>query len=61
MTSDVVARVFEPFFSTRLTGRGLGLPAALGVVRGHRGAITIDSTPGVGTRVTVWLPHEGDR
>jgi signal transduction histidine kinase len=61
MTPAVVARVFEPFFSTRLTGRGLGLPAALGVVRGHGGAITIDSTPGSGTRVSVWLPHRGER
>jgi signal transduction histidine kinase len=56
MTPDVVARVFEPFFSTRLTGRGLGLPAALGVVRGHGGAMTIDSAPGAGTRVAVLLP-----
>lgn len=56
MPASVLERVFEPFFSTRLTGRGLGLPAALGVVRGHKGAITIDSTPGAGTRVTVLLP-----
>ena len=53
---EVLARVFEPFYSTRLTGRGLGLPAALGIVRGHKGALTIDSVLGQGTRVAVFLP-----
>jgi hypothetical protein len=38
MTSEVQSRLFEPYFSTRATGRGLGLPATLGVLRGHRGA-----------------------
>ena len=46
IASDTAARIFEPFFSTRLTGRGLGLPAALGIVRGHRGAIGVESLPG---------------
>jgi PAS domain S-box-containing protein len=49
-------RVFEPFFTTKFTGRGLGLPAALGIVRGHRGAIRVESAPEKGTRVAVALP-----
>ncbi|MGO9289536.1 MAG: response regulator [Polyangia bacterium] len=49
-------RVFEPFFSTKFTGRGLGMAAVLGIVRGHKGAIHIASEPGKGTTVTVLLP-----
>jgi signal transduction histidine kinase len=56
MSSETLVRLFEPFFSTRLTGRGLGLSAALGIVRGHGGAIGIESAPGEGTRVRVLLP-----
>jgi signal transduction histidine kinase len=56
MSREVSARIFEPFFSTRLAGRGLGLPAALGIVRGHSGAIAVESSPGNGTRVRVLLP-----
>jgi signal transduction histidine kinase len=56
MSAETLGRLFEPFFSTRLTGRGLGLSAALGIVRGHGGAIGIESAPGEGTRVRVLLP-----
>lgn len=56
MAPDTQARMFEPFFSTRLAGRGLGLPAALGIVRGHAGAIAVASTAGAGTTVRVLLP-----
>jgi two-component system, cell cycle sensor histidine kinase and response regulator CckA len=56
MTSSVQSRIFEPFFSTKFTGRGLGLASVLGIVRGHRGAISVESVPDVGTTFTVYFP-----
>jgi len=56
MESEIVARIFDPFFSTKFTGRGLGLAAVLGIVRANRGAIRVESAPGDGTIVRVFLP-----
>ncbi|MDD2763119.1 MAG: PAS domain-containing protein [Opitutaceae bacterium] len=56
MDSETLRRMFEPFFTTKPRGRGLGLAAVQGIVRGHHGALHIRSTPGRGTTVRVLLP-----
>ncbi|HEX3595227.1 MAG TPA: ATP-binding protein, partial [Polyangiaceae bacterium] len=59
MPPETVTRVFDPFFTTKFKGRGLGMAAVLGIVRSHRGAISIDSREGQGTKVTVLWPIRG--
>ncbi len=56
MEASTLERVFDPFFSTKFTGRGMGMAAVRGVVRRAGGAVDIDSAPGEGTRVWVYLP-----
>ncbi len=53
---ETLARIFDPFFSTKFQGRGLGLPVVLGILRSHGGAICIDSKPGVGTTFRTYWP-----
>ena len=56
MAEQVRARAFEAFFSTRFTGRGLGLAAVHGIVRSHKGGVRILSAAGAGTTVELLLP-----
>jgi signal transduction histidine kinase len=57
--ADTLERIFEPFYSTKFTGRGLGLAAVLGIVRGHGAFLSVDSEPGVGTTFRVYFPVAG--
>lgn len=56
MDEATLARVFDPFFSTRLAGRGLGLAATLGIVHGHSGALSVASALGRGTTMRMYFP-----
>jgi len=53
---DSAGRIFEPFFSTKFTGRGLGLAVVLGVLRQHHGVLSFESAAGAGATFRIWLP-----
>ena len=55
ISDETLSRMFDPFFSTKDQGRGLGLAAVRGIVRSHQAALRVSSAPGQGTRFRVWL------
>ena len=59
MPPDVLAKVFEPFYSTKSTGSGLGLATTRKIVEAHHGAIDVQSEVGKGTKFTIRLPADG--
>jgi signal transduction histidine kinase len=56
MDADTLSKVFRAFYTTKQGGSGLGLPTARKIIEAHGGSIDIESTPGRGTKVTIWLP-----
>jgi PAS domain S-box-containing protein len=59
MTAETCSRMFDPFFSTREVGRGLGLAAVLGIVRAHEGALSVLTSPGEGSEFKLFFPKSG--
>ena len=56
MNPETEQRLFDPFFTTKATGRGLGMSAILGIVKGHKGAVMVDSVEHEGTTIRVFFP-----
>jgi len=56
MEPETLSKAFRAFYTTKQGGSGLGLPTARKIVEAHGGSIDIESTPGRGTKVTIWLP-----
>ena len=56
MDTGTLQRIFDPFFSTKFSGRGLGLAAVMGIVESHQGHIRIRTAPGEGTTFRILFP-----
>lgn len=55
-----IRSIFDPFYSTKFSGRGLGLSTVMGIVRGHQGCIWVKSAKNAGTRFQIFLPTCSD-
>jgi two-component system cell cycle sensor histidine kinase/response regulator CckA len=60
MDQEMMNQIFQPFFSTKATGTGIGLTTMLGIIQSHRGGVQVFSTPGAGTSFQVYLPAISD-
>jgi CheY-like chemotaxis protein len=56
IAAEAIPRIFDPFFSTKSAGRGLGLAAARGIIRGHKASVSVRSVPGTGTAFQMLFP-----
>lgn len=61
MNKETISNIFDPFFTTKEKGKGLGLSAVIGIIRGHRGGIKISSEPGKGTTFKILFPPGGKK
>ena len=61
MDEETKQRIFEPFYTTKFTGRGLGMSAVLGIIKAHNGALQLTSQVGCGTTFTVYLPVQSSK
>jgi signal transduction histidine kinase len=56
MNAETLGKIFQAFYTTKQGGSGLGLPTARKIIEAHGGTIDIETAPGRGTKVTIWLP-----
>jgi signal transduction histidine kinase len=56
MSQDIIPKIFEPYFTTKATGSGLGLPMVFKIIKEFSGDIKVESKEGVGSRISIILP-----